>query len=224
MLFTRKGGNMSKVVVYIRVSSQDQAKSGLGLLAQWRACRRFCEERGFRIVRVVRDNGVSAGTPLRKRRNGRFLLDLDAGTNIVALNMDRLFRSILDYLVTEEEWRESGVECWFVDGEKLDTSEPELWFAQCVRVLAAELERRLAGKRTKRALAVAKTKGIVPGPKVQDDPEVVENILIFSRAGKSNSDIACRLNMNGFRTTTGAEFTHVQVRRILDRAERQILQ
>jgi site-specific DNA recombinase len=49
----------SKVYVYLRVSSGEQVSDGYGLDSQLRACREFCDKRGWTIVEVFSDPGVS---------------------------------------------------------------------------------------------------------------------------------------------------------------------
>src|SRR5947209_20116240 len=52
---------MTKALIYCRVSSDRQVKEGHGLDGQEVRCRRFAEERGYEVVRVFRDEGVSGG-------------------------------------------------------------------------------------------------------------------------------------------------------------------
>ncbi len=50
----------SNALLYLRVSTEEQAKDAFGLESQERECRRLCTERGWNVVRVFRDAGVSA--------------------------------------------------------------------------------------------------------------------------------------------------------------------
>src|SRR4051812_1666548 len=52
---------MPKAVIYCRVSSDRQVKEGHGLDGQERRCRRYAEEKGYEVVAVFRDEGVSGG-------------------------------------------------------------------------------------------------------------------------------------------------------------------
>lgn len=49
----------ARVVGYCRVSTSEQVDSGLGLEAQRRAIRLECERRGWELVAVEEDAGVS---------------------------------------------------------------------------------------------------------------------------------------------------------------------
>ena len=49
-----------QVLGYVRVSTDEQGKSGAGLDAQRRAIALECERRGWQLVEVVADAGFSA--------------------------------------------------------------------------------------------------------------------------------------------------------------------
>lgn len=48
-----------RVVGYIRVSTDEQASSGLGITAQRSAITDECERRGWELVEIVANSGVS---------------------------------------------------------------------------------------------------------------------------------------------------------------------
>lgn len=50
----------SKAVLYIRVSTDEQAEDALNLINQETRCRRFCEQKGLTVVKVFTDAGESA--------------------------------------------------------------------------------------------------------------------------------------------------------------------
>ena len=83
--------------VYVRVSTANQAESGLGAEMQEAACRSLCALRGWPVAGVFRDEGVS-GTAEPHRRKG--LQELvrawraDAGERtVVVYDLKRLARS-----------------------------------------------------------------------------------------------------------------------------------
>jgi len=47
------------VVIYLRVSTEEQARDAHGLESQEAACRAFCRERGWIVLKVFSDAGVS---------------------------------------------------------------------------------------------------------------------------------------------------------------------
>src|SRR5262249_44768851 len=56
---------------YVRVSSEEQAESGLGLEAQRQRVRAYCEMKGLGLAAVYEDPGVSGGKPLGSRPAGK---------------------------------------------------------------------------------------------------------------------------------------------------------
>jgi len=56
-----KTDTSTDAVLYLRVSTQEQAREGISLAAQEARLRAYCELRGLRVVEVVIDAGVSGG-------------------------------------------------------------------------------------------------------------------------------------------------------------------
>ncbi|RLG08163.1 MAG: hypothetical protein DRN68_04195, partial [Thaumarchaeota archaeon] len=48
-----------KAVGYVRVSTEEQAREGLSLDAQEEKIRAYCTAKGWRLVRIYRDEGFS---------------------------------------------------------------------------------------------------------------------------------------------------------------------
>ncbi len=64
-----------RAIAYIRVSTNEQADSGLGLESQAERIRAYCTMRKLDLVELVSDPGVSGGKPLASREGGQRLLD-----------------------------------------------------------------------------------------------------------------------------------------------------
>jgi len=205
-----------KAILYARVSTQEQADSGLGMEAQFTQMKKLCELRGFEIVNECLDDGVS-GT-IRDRVGLRCALEEveRIGGVLVVYSLSRLARSTRHLLDIADRLQDAGCNLVSVT-ESIDTTSPTGKFTFTVLAAVAQLERDLTSERTKAALAEAKAKGIVPGPKVEDDPEVVK--IVMRRAG-TWSQIAEDLNDLGYTTARGASFTHVQVKRVFERGLR----
>src|SRR5262245_53764715 len=87
---------MRTAIGYIRVSSEEQADSGLGLEAQRQRIRAYCEMKGLHLATIFEDAGVSGGKALGTRPAGARLL-AEAKKNrsvLVVAKFDRLFRSV----------------------------------------------------------------------------------------------------------------------------------
>ena len=100
----------SRVVAYVRVSTDEQAVSGLGLEAQEAAIRRGAELRGYAVVATFSDLGVSGSVAPDARPGLTAALAAvraGAGTLMVA-KLDRLSRSILDFAGLMEASQREG--------------------------------------------------------------------------------------------------------------------
>ena len=86
-----------RAIGYLRVSTEEQANSGLGLEAQEKRVRQYAELYELELVDVIVDAGAS-GKTLERAGLARALEVLDrgdAGALLVA-KLDRLTRSVLD--------------------------------------------------------------------------------------------------------------------------------
>ena len=79
---------------YIRVSSEDQADSGLGLEAQRQRIRAYCELKGLRLAEILEDPGISGA-----RRSTR-------STGIKLLSIARKSKPVI---VVAKAWMERSV-------------------------------------------------------------------------------------------------------------------
>ncbi len=70
---------MTEALIYVRVSTDEQAKSGLGLEDQEERCRAYCAMRGLEVAEVLKDPGVSGGKSLETRPGGSRLLQETSG-------------------------------------------------------------------------------------------------------------------------------------------------
>lgn len=84
--------------LYIRVSTEDQAREGFSLPEQEKRFRAMCEYKGYEIYDVYKDAGISAKTGNLRPEFERLLQDIrDKKVNtIVVLKLDRVTRSVYD--------------------------------------------------------------------------------------------------------------------------------
>jgi DNA invertase Pin-like site-specific DNA recombinase len=97
---------------YIRVSSEDQADSGLGLEAQRQRIRAYCDLKGLHLAEILEDPGISGGKALSGRPAGIKLLSIARKSKpvIVVAKFDRLFRSVADAAQTIVDFDRMGIE------------------------------------------------------------------------------------------------------------------
>lgn len=99
---------MSKIkrcAIYIRVSTEEQHLNGLSLPAQRKALTEYAQNNGYTIVDCYADEGISARKSMKNRKELLRLLE-DVKRNkidmILVTKLDRWFRNIKDYNITEE--------------------------------------------------------------------------------------------------------------------------
>ena len=97
---------MSKrVALYIRVSTEEQARQGLSLDAQEQDLRNFAKRKGYSVVGLYVDDGASARkSPFKRKAFKRLLIDVEQGLvdRILFIKLDRWFRSVRDYYKAQD--------------------------------------------------------------------------------------------------------------------------
>lgn len=85
--------------VYLRVSTEDQAREGFSLPEQKERLEAFCKFKGYKVYDYYQDAGISAKTGNYRPEFERLKEDALKGkiNAIVSLKLDRLSRSIYDW-------------------------------------------------------------------------------------------------------------------------------
>ena len=154
----------STTLGYIRVSTEEQSASGLGLDAQAAAIRAYCALRRLPDPQIIADAAVSGGRPLADRPGGAALLTKVAARgerHVIILRLDRAFRRASDALATIDQWRARGVHLHVIDmgGAALDITTAVGKLLLSVAACTAEFERDIIGERTRAALRVKRDRG-----------------------------------------------------------------
>jgi DNA invertase Pin-like site-specific DNA recombinase len=147
-----------RMLAYLRVSTDEQAMSGLGLDGQRAALERAFAYRGWELVDTIRDEGIS-GSTLERPGLMRALEMLVAGDadGLVVAKLDRLSRSMRDFCELIE-WFEEAERALVMLEPDVDTSTPAGRAVAHVMVAFAELERGMIADRTRAALAAARAR------------------------------------------------------------------
>lgn len=218
---------------YIRVSTEEQADSGLGLEAQRQRIRHYCEMKGLKLAEIYEDPGLSGGKPLANRKAGGELL-VDARRIkpvVVVARLDRLFRSVADAAQTIVDFDKRGVELVSL-AEGFDMTSP--WGRAMAQMAAvfAELERSMIRERTRAAMNVKRQRRErisfqePYGWDFEGEDMLIENareqeaiacIKRWRAEGKSLRVIAELLDQHGFKPKRGKTWRHSTVIRILAR-------
>jgi DNA invertase Pin-like site-specific DNA recombinase len=192
------------VVVYLRVSTAEQAASGLGIEAQRATARSYAERKGLRIVGEYCDDGVSAKS-LAGRPGALAALGAvrgGAAAGLLVAKMDRLSRSVVDGATLMEEARREGWALHFADLD-IDTGTPAGEMAANIIISGSQYERRLISQRTRDALAAKRSRGERLGAAPGLPVAVTQRILIERRRGHTFQAIADHLMCDGVLTSRG---------------------
>ena len=234
-----------EAIGYVRVSTEQQADSGLSLAAQRRKIEAQAVVNDYALVSIVEDAGASAKT-LDRPGWARIMRAVRAGTvdAIVIAKLDRATRSVADLGRLLEDLakarRADGgrgvalVSC----AESLDTSTAGGRLVLNVLGAVAQWEREATAERTSAALQQKKAQGrrhcnVSPygyrwsgGRRVDDQVEqiILAEIIGHRRGGLSWAKVADQLNADGHRTRTGAPWTRQGAQQIHAAREREDLQ
>ena len=219
---------MKPAIAYIRCSTSEQGKSGLGLLAQSEAIQRFAASEGFTIVEEVSEI-ASGKLGLDERAGLRKALAKAKRLNapVIISRLDRLSRSVsfisglmsnnIPFIVAE-----LGV----------DTDS----FVLHIFAALSEKERKLISTRTKAALQALKSKGAKLGNRTNLDQarklghatnslkakvfadKISPIVKNYQNQGYSMSAIAESLNDQGIKTMLGGTWHQSTISRLLKAA------
>src|SRR5437868_5966832 len=87
---------LTHIAAYIRVSTEDQAESGLGMEAQRTRCKAMAQVKGWPEPTFYEDDGISGTKPVSKRPGLKLLVeDIMAGKiqAVIIPSLDRLGRT-----------------------------------------------------------------------------------------------------------------------------------
>lgn len=152
--------NAGRAVGYRRVSTAEQAGSGLGLDAQQTAIVAATSRLGLVLADTFTDAGVSGGLALEQRPGLLAALDaLRKGDVLVVAKRDRLGRDVLNVAMLARLVERKGARILSAAGEGTDDDGPTSVLMRQIIDCFAQYERAIIRARTKAALAVKKARG-----------------------------------------------------------------
>lgn len=192
---------MLDVLAYLRVSTDSQGDSGLGLDSQRAAIEDAASHRGWAVAEWVVD--TASGKSLYRPGIQEALVRLENGGPkvLVAAKLDRLSRSAIDFLSLVKRAEENGWSLVMLE-PAVDMTEPMGRFTAGILAQVAELERAMISQRTKDARARAKARGTRLGRPSALDSDVAERIESMRATGLTLGAIAEALNGEGVPTPT----------------------
>jgi len=136
-----------KVGIYVRVSTEEQAKEGISIGAQTERCEAYCKARGWTVAKVYTDAGHSAGSLKRPALND-LMEDVDTKkfSTLLVYKIDRFSRNLKDLISILDDLKKKGINFTSVT-EQIDTTTAmgEAFF-QIIGVFA-QLERGMVKER-----------------------------------------------------------------------------
>lgn len=139
--------------IYIRVSTEEQARQGISLAAQEEALQNYAKALGFDILKIYRDEGKSAKDIKGRPEMTQLLKDAELRKfqAIFIYKLDRFSRSLRDLIETIEKLKEWGID--FVSlQDKIETTSASGKLMFHIISAFAEFERNVTGERTKFAM------------------------------------------------------------------------
>ena len=208
-------------VLYRRVSTDEQGRSGLGLEAQKRDLDLYLATQEGAVVVADLVEVASGGKSDRPVLAEALELCRKQKATLLVAKLDRLSRNVAFVATLLED---KTVELVVASLPQASRFELHLYAA------LAEQERAFVSQRTKAAMAAAKARGVkFGGPchhlpalnrakqeRVREEAETLAPLLLpLRQAGKSLAAVADQLNRVGVKTRTGKPFYAVKVGRLL---------
>lgn len=150
--------------VYIRVSTEDQAREGFSLGEQKEKLLQLCSFKGYEVFKIYEDAGISAKDMEHRPAFQEMLSDMKKGkiNYIVAYKLDRVTRSVrdLEELISVLEQYHCFLVC---DRDDVNTSTANGRFFVRMLTVLSQLEIEIVSERTKFGLNGAIKSGHLPG-------------------------------------------------------------
>ena len=210
-------GTATRALGYLRVSTDEQANSGAGLDAQAAAISSTISARGWELVSLFSDEGVSAGVEVDKRPAlaiALVMLRRGEADALVVSKLDRLTRSVSAIGPLVKRAEREGWKLVILDAD-VDMSTAGGMLVANVLGSVAEWERAVIAERTRAALATRKAKGMRLGRPVILASSVRSRVAELREAGLSMQAVADTLNSDRTPTARGGTWHPSTVRGVL---------
>ena len=211
---------MERFVIYTRVSTASQGRSGLGLEAQVAYLEQYLSNLNEEYVVLKRFQDIESGkNSARPELQKALLLAEKEKTTLLVAKLDRLSRSVAFIAKLMEDKKVRFRVATMPDADE---------FQLHIYAALAQQERKFISERTKEGLAQAKARGVKLGgarPEAEKRHEAVramakQNALRVSKfiidsrkAGRTYKHIADHLNELSVPTARGAKWYDTTVRR-----------
>jgi len=221
--------------IYVRVSTEEQAKEGYSIRAQVEKLKNYIEIKDWTYCKVYADEGISGKNITDRPAMNELIADIKAGRvhNVLVYKIDRLTRSTRDLIDLAELFKKNN--CAFNSlMESIDTKTASGRMFLKIIGIFAEFERENIIERITVAFEKKVREGYTlssfsasygydraPGKKIQTinqaEAEIVKEIYAMYLDGNmSFHAIAQNLNHRGIKTKLGATWSHSTIRMIFN--------
>jgi site-specific DNA recombinase len=223
---TTKEPSRKRVVLYARVSSEEQTKGKYPSCAtQIEDTTKYAQERGWQIVEAIKDEGFSAGSLKRPGMTKlRWLIENREMDAVICTWYDRFSRKSGDFYLVDKELRDNCVGLiTLYDVADRDTAAGRL--TEAVLVAAKSYDREQTSEKVVAKMRQRAMKGMWNGGKIpfgfkqvdaertiEPDPDYITILNeMFRVYNETGSDFKVRdwLQMNGIKNTKGGSLWQV---------------
>ncbi|MDR2866457.1 MAG: recombinase family protein [Methanomassiliicoccaceae archaeon] len=217
-----------RAALYVRVSTEDQAREGFSLDAQMKKLELYCKARGWTVADMFIDDGYS-GRDIKRPEYSRMMLSMDEWDVLLVMKMDRIHRNSVNFAEMMNHLKKNGKEFNSFQ-EKFDTTTAMGRFVMDIMQRIAQLESEQIGERVKMgmehkarscsgALGSGHPFGYVYNngtlEVVPDEASTVRMIYELRSQGSSTEGIAKALNEASIPAKKGGMWNRQSVHRIL---------
>jgi len=141
---------MTRVAIYVRVSTEEQASSGVSLEAQKESLTSYCKTYQYEIYNIYEDAGKSAKNMRGRPQMMKMLKDAKEGKfdTILIYKLDRFSRSLKDLILTVEQLKKIDIDFISLQ-DKIETNSASGKLMFHIISSFAEFERDIIGERTR---------------------------------------------------------------------------
>jgi len=142
---------IDRAALYVRVSTEDQAREGFSLDAQTQRLEAYCRVKGLTVSEVYREEGYS-GRNTDRPEYKRMMEDHEKWDVLLVLKMDRIHRNSVNFALMMDDLRRKSKE--FISAQdKFDTTTAMGRFVMDFIQRIAQLESEQIGERVKMGMA-----------------------------------------------------------------------